>query len=489
MPRLTLSLTTVLLAVVLLSFCVRTGVASWLVEPTPYPAPAPTVDSIVAIQRASALAPGEVRYPFFEAMLLRRSMRASWLSPEATELGQRASASVDRALGLVSTNPYFHRLAASIALERSRLPGTPDAERRILVDQGVASFRTALALNQLSPRIQQLAGTELLGSWNLLDSDGRDFALECLRQAGVSGGLYQVSTLSTVWNNVPKGEVVSALQRVVADSPAGHRRTGRFVAERAAERGIDPALAVSLRRLALAEHAAATVAADFDLAYLEEWIETQARMEPQDRSEILLRLEALADEHPNATELRIGIARVRELSEDRVGAMRAADEAVELSAEDSPTVRAAAHAERATLLRRSGDLAGVLADLDAAIIAMPQDAELHIQRARTLAQLGREDEALTAYEDAVRIQPTGRARRALARAYSNRYRYLDAIEQWQALLAVAPESIMPNVELGRLYQTLGDTARAAEAYERALELDPGNRAARQGLNELLRTGR
>ena len=47
-----------------------------------------------------------------------------------------------------------------------------------------------------------------------------------------------------------------------------------------------------------------------------------------------------------------------------------------------------------------------------------------------------------------------------------------------------PDSTLALVGMGRARQTAGDSAGARESFERALEIEPGNRGAQMGLARL-----
>ena len=82
-----------------------------------------------------------------------------------------------------------------------------------------------------------------------------------------------------------------------------------------------------------------------------------------------------------------------------------------------------------------------------------------------------------------------RAKSELARAYTSRFQYLDAIEQWRNVLARNPNAVGPNLEIARLYRAINVRDRAIDFYSRVLEIDPDHAAARRELDALLQGGR
>ena len=73
----------------------------------------------------------------------------------------------------------------------------------------------------------------------------------------------------------------------------------------------------------------------------------------------------------------------------------------------------------------------------------------------------------------------------LARAYSRRFQYLAAIEEWRNVLANNRSAVGPNLEIARLYGAIGARDRAIDFYSRVLEIDPDHGAARRELDALL----
>ncbi|MBI4634804.1 MAG: O-antigen ligase family protein [Candidatus Rokubacteria bacterium] len=172
----------------------------------------------------------------------------------------------------------------------------------------------------------------------------------------------------------------------------------------------------------------------------------------------------------------------------------------------------------AKLLIRARDLDGALAALDPALRADPANPELQLARAEALAARG-DPSALDAYRTAVaraeaaarrpggdalpfpatdprvrslvvdrlgdqRAPPT-RYQSALARHLAERRLWEQALEQWEAVLAVAPRDAAAHFGRGMALDALGRGDRALEAYRTAVSLDGRNARFRLRLAERL----
>jgi cytochrome c-type biogenesis protein CcmH/NrfG len=61
-----------------------------------------------------------------------------------------------------------------------------------------------------------------------------------------------------------------------------------------------------------------------------------------------------------------------------------------------------------------------------------------------------------------------------------------AVKIFELNMRQFPESASVYQRLGRAYLALGDTARAVASFQRAINVDPSNRAAAESLRQLLR---
>ncbi|MFZ1061589.1 MAG: tetratricopeptide repeat protein, partial [Candidatus Rokuibacteriota bacterium] len=171
----------------------------------------------------------------------------------------------------------------------------------------------------------------------------------------------------------------------------------------------------------------------------------------------------------------------------------------------SPAETSLGHWRLARLLMRQQDYAGAIPDLDAALRQDPENPELHLARAQALAARG-DPTALEAYRAAVlhaeartreradgplpfgvgapraralvvevlgpdeRIRPL-RYRRALAQYLTDRKLWLQALREWEAVLAEAPRDPAAHSSRGVALDGLGARDQALEAYRQAVALD------------------
>ncbi len=106
-------------------------------------------------------------------------------------------------------------------------------------------------------------------------------------------------------------------------------------------------------------------------------------------------------------------------------------------------------------------------------------------RGAILFNEGATDEAITAFEEVLRIAPDNReAVSILARALISRERYAKAVELLTRVVEDGTASAETFALLGHAYGVLGDQPRARQALEEALRLDPSNDALRNALNEM-----
>jgi tetratricopeptide (TPR) repeat protein len=105
----------------------------------------------------------------------------------------------------------------------------------------------------------------------------------------------------------------------------------------------------------------------------------------------------------------------------------------------------------------------------------PMSPAINITVAETLADLGRNQEALAQIEHAIEVSPT------FAGAYINKSEILawsfgildEALWLSEYASELDPESLNACVGIARLFSHLGDDTRAIEKIERCLELGPG----------------
>ena len=229
-----------------------------------------------------------------------------------------------------------------------------------------------------------------------------------------------------------------------------------------------------------------------------------------------------------ARHIRRGLAAGAERPDTRLYLGRALMEMDSLSAaENQLTLASEANAGDSEMLYwlgavrlLRGNAVGAIAALEEAIAVQPRFSEARIKLADALADVGRGDEALTAYREAVRMDPirhalpwnnmafqylqvgsTDEATRALQRAVGLDPRFLEArvnlgailldggdlvaaTGQFEAALRYGPEFQPALGNLGVVYMRQGRGADARSMFERLLVLNPGDQNALAYLNQL-----
>jgi tetratricopeptide (TPR) repeat protein len=134
---------------------------------------------------------------------------------------------------------------------------------------------------------------------------------------------------------------------------------------------------------------------------------------------------------------------------------------------------ARADLHQAGISLRDGDTAASLAALDRARQVAPTWGELHRLRGVALVADERPDEAIAAFEEALRLHPLDeRAFLALADAYSAQERYADAGNALLAAVARLPASPRLHYARARALQRQGLYPEALAEFDRALSLQP-----------------
>ena len=117
--------------------------------------------------------------------------------------------------------------------------------------------------------------------------------------------------------------------------------------------------------------------------------------------------------------------------------------------------------------RGQGDLAGALAAFEAALATAPARAELHLNRAMCLSELGRAREAETAFRLAASLDPgMAPAHVGLGNLSLVSMRLDSAIAAFEAAVAADPRSVAAHFGLYEAFQVRGDRLRAL-AHQRA----------------------
>lgn len=128
---------------------------------------------------------------------------------------------------------------------------------------------------------------------------------------------------------------------------------------------------------------------------------------------------------------------------------------------------------RGWLRNNAGDFAAAVADLDDALRFGYADAHLYRNRANSLAQLGRLEEAYADYEAAIALDPQN------SQAYGEYGYHLrlqgrngEAMEKLDQALAINPLDTAARVERGRVKGQMNDLEGAIADFSKVIEIDP-----------------
>jgi protein O-GlcNAc transferase len=135
---------------------------------------------------------------------------------------------------------------------------------------------------------------------------------------------------------------------------------------------------------------------------------------------------------------------------------------------ESPSTQAgAADYEAGRRLLTKGDLQEAISRLAAAVAADPWNAEYHNVLGHALWRSGDRERALAEHADAARLDP--RLQMQYARSLDVAGHTAEAVEQYEAILAVNPDATTVHEDLGRLLFRTGDYAKAAAHLSEAVE--------------------
>jgi tetratricopeptide (TPR) repeat protein len=126
-----------------------------------------------------------------------------------------------------------------------------------------------------------------------------------------------------------------------------------------------------------------------------------------------------------------------------------------------------------------------LAEWEAVLAEVPQDAEAHFSSGIVLDGLGTGDRALQAYRQAVALDGARSAfRLRLAQRLWETEQYYQAMNEWRSVLARDPGTIEARLGLARAYAKAGDRRAAAQEYAHILQIAPDQTEARREMAHL-----
>jgi tetratricopeptide (TPR) repeat protein/tRNA A-37 threonylcarbamoyl transferase component Bud32 len=193
----------------------------------------------------------------------------------------------------------------------------------------------------------------------------------------------------------------------------------------------------------------------------------------QDRlDEALAALTEAIEREPNRADLLRKRARLHTQRKEFDPALHDLGESIRLEAPDSPA-QAADHTERGRLLHGTGRLEEALAAYDAALKVVPDDAETHRLRVDVLLKLKRYDDVITSCDGYLASGPPSadlHSMRGLARAARNDLP--GAIADDTQALALRPGTPQVLVERGWAYLFSAAPKLALRDFDEAIRLDP-----------------
>ncbi|MCB9089808.1 MAG: tetratricopeptide repeat protein [Calditrichae bacterium] len=142
------------------------------------------------------------------------------------------------------------------------------------------------------------------------------------------------------------------------------------------------------------------------------------------------------------------------------------------------------HVEAAAYYRRSGEWELAAAEYRALIHAIPANPSPYLILADMLIQKARPGEARVLLEELLQTQPAPQAYRLIGQAYQAEGGYRAALPYFEQAAALGAADPDVHLQLARAYAESGDFNRAYAYVKRVLAMRPGNEAAQQ-LNEMI----
>lgn len=103
----------------------------------------------------------------------------------------------------------------------------------------------------------------------------------------------------------------------------------------------------------------------------------------------------------------------------------------------------------------------------------PANAEDYIKQGLVYGQQGKHKEALSAFKEAIRLDPNNPLGQSLVgTAYSSLGQFEAAIPYYKKAISLKPDFYSPYFNLGSVYNHLNRNQEAVEAYKQAIKLKP-----------------
>jgi Flp pilus assembly protein TadD len=142
--------------------------------------------------------------------------------------------------------------------------------------------------------------------------------------------------------------------------------------------------------------------------------------------------------------------------------------------------------DHAVELGEKGDDATAIAEWTALAAANPDDARIHNNLGAALTRIGKFDDAVPQFKEALELNPQyALVRGNLAGALMKTGKGDEALREYQEALTAYPESAKLHNEFGTALETQGHLDLATTEYTRAVELNPGYAEAHNNLGMAL----
>lgn len=143
------------------------------------------------------------------------------------------------------------------------------------------------------------------------------------------------------------------------------------------------------------------------------------------------------------------------------------------------------HLARGNAYLNKGDCAKATPDFDTARTLRPNDFQVPLLQYVCAAKLKDDAKAATALDDGLALAPDNQDMlRARCVLRVNAKTYATAIPDCEKVVAANPNDKEILTVLGQMYETEKQTDKAKSTYQQLLSVDPGNKAATDGLKRL-----